>query len=54
MMKLLRIILFYNGVFDDIGYFLQRAIHETQDHFIEKMEEDLANHRIYFSKLYLL
>ena len=42
---------FYNGVFDDIGYFLQRAIHETQDHFIKKMEEDLANHRIYFSKL---
>ena len=42
---------FYNGVFDDIGYFLQRKIHETQDHFIEKMQEDLSNHRIYFRKL---
>ena len=42
---------FYNGVVDDIGYFLKRIINQTSDHFIEKMEEDLANHRIYFDKL---
>ena len=41
----------YNGVFDDISYFFQRAIFETQDHIIEKMEEDLANHRIFYRKL---
>ena len=41
----------YNGVFDDISYFFQRAIFETQDHIIEKMEEDLANHRIFLSKI---
>ena len=42
---------FYNGVFDDISYFFQRAIFESQDHVIEKMEEDLANHRIFYKKL---
>ena len=41
----------YNGVFDDISYFFQRAIFETQDHIIEKMEEDLANHRIFYGRL---
>ena len=42
---------FYNGVFDDVGYFLQRKIQEIQNHFVEKMEYDLSNHRISNKKL---
>ena len=42
---------FYNGVFDDIGYFLQRKIHEIPNESIEKIEDDLANHRIYFKRI---
>ena len=42
---------FYEEIFDDIAYFLQRKIKETPDDFVEKMEEDLANQRIFFKKL---
>ena len=38
-------------MFDDISYFFQRAIFESHDHVIEKMEEDLANHRIFHKRL---
>ena len=41
----------YNGVFDDISYFFQRAIFDSHDHVIEKMEDDLANHRIFYKRL---
>ena len=42
---------FYNGVYDDLGHFFQRKIHEIPDEHIEKMEDDLANHRIYFKSI---
>ena len=38
---------FYNAIYDDLGYFFQRKIHEIPDQHIEEMQEDLANHRIY-------
>ena len=38
---------FYNAIYDDLGYFFQRKIHEIPDQYIEEMQEDLANHRIY-------
>ena len=42
---------FYEEVFDDISYFLHKKIKETPDEFIEKMQEDLANERIFFKKI---
>ena len=42
---------FYEEVFDDISFFLHNKIKETPDEFVEKMEEDLSNHRIFFKKL---
>ena len=42
---------FYEEVFDDISFFLHNKIKETPDEFVEKMEEDLSNHRIFFEKL---
>ena len=42
---------FYNAIFDDLSVFFQRKIHEIPDHFIEKMEDDLSNHRIYFKSI---
>ena len=41
--------LFYQEVFDDIGYFFQRMIRETPDEFLEPLKADLAN-EIYFHK----
>ena len=42
---------FYEGVFDDIAYFLHRKIKETPDVIVEKIEDDLSNYRIFFKKL---
>ena len=42
---------FYEEVFDDISFFLHNKMKETPDEFVEKMEEDLSNHRIFFKKL---
>ena len=42
---------FYNGVYDDLGHFFQRKIHEIPDQHIDEMEDDLANHRIYFKSI---
>ena len=42
---------FYEEVFDDISYFLHNKIKETPDEFVEKMEEDLSNHRFFLKKL---
>ena len=42
---------FYEEVFDDISFFLHKKIKETPDEFVEKMEEDLANQRIFFKRI---
>ena len=42
---------FYEEIFNDISYFLHKKIKETPDEFVEKMEEDLANERIFYKKL---
>ena len=42
---------FCEEVFNDISYFLHKKIKETPDEFVEKMEEDLANERIFYKKL---
>ena len=42
---------FYEEVFNDIAYFLHKKIKETPDNYVEKMEEDLANERIFYKKL---
>ena len=42
---------FYEEVFNDIAYFLHKKIKETPDDYVEKMEEDLANERIFYKKL---
>ena len=40
---------FYEEVFNDVAYFLNKKIKEIPDEFIEKMQDDLAN-KIYFTK----
>ena len=42
---------FYEGVFNDIAYFLHNKIKETPDEIVEKIEDDLSNYRIFFKKL---
>ena len=42
---------FYEEVFDDIAYFLHKQIKETPDEIVEKMEEDLANEKIYYKRI---
>ena len=42
---------FYEEVFDDIAYFLHKKIKETPDDIVEKMEEDLANEKIYYKRI---
>ena len=42
---------FYEEVFDDISLFLHKKIKETPDEFVEKMEEDLANQKIFFKRI---
>ena len=42
---------FYEGVFDDISYFLHKKIKEIPDEFVEKMQDDLASEIYYTKKL---
>ena len=42
---------FYEGVFDDVSYFLHKKIQELPDNFVEKMEDDLSNEIYYTKKL---
>ena len=42
---------FYEEVFDDIAYFLHKQIKETPDEIVEKMEEGLANEKIYYKRI---
>ena len=41
----------YNAIYDDLGYFFQRKIHEIPNDHIEEMEEDLKIHRIYHKSI---
>ena len=42
---------FYEEVFDNISYFLNKKIKEMPDEFVEKMQDDLANEIYYTKKL---
>ena len=42
---------FYEEDFNDIAYFLHKKIKETPGEIVEKMEEDLANEKIYYKRI---
>ena len=42
---------FFEGVFDDVSYFLHEKTKELPDDFVEKLEDDLSNEIYYTKKL---